>query len=227
MKLGIIVASRKERRPFFEVFGQPEMRHVGLNSYDVAMWRINSELFIYLILSGVGEIAAAASTQYLIDNFNVDAVINYGVVGGLSEDQPAMKIGIVDQVVHYGFDISFGSNYKVGEYPGFGLYHIPRASTIPESATAGLPRFTCASADIVVGGGEPKRRLHQEFGADICEMEAAGIVITCNRNNIPCTLIKAISDGVDEDVEAFDRYVHNASKACAKLIAKFIKKCHL
>lgn len=222
MKIGIVVATKTERKPFFEIFGQPDMCHLGLNSYDVSMWRLSSEKFVYLILSGLGEINAAISTQYLIDTFDVDKIINYGVVGGLSEQQPAMKIGIVQKIVHYGFDISFGSNYKVGEYPEIGIFHIPNHYAIPESATTDLPKFTCASADIIVGGGEPKRKLHQEFGADICEMEAAGIVITCNRNNIPCSFIKAISDGVDEDVEAFDQYVHDASKACAKLIAKLI-----
>ena len=222
MKIGIVVASKKEWRPFFEVFGSPDMHHVGLNSYDVSLWRINSEKFIYLIMSGIGEIAAASSTQYLIDNFNVDKIINYGVAGGLSEHQPALKLGIVEKVVHYGFDATFGSNYKVGEYPKIGLYHKPIQPAIPNSATQNLPRFVCASADIVVGGGEPKRRLHRKFGADICEMEAAGIVLTCNRNNIPCTLIKAISDGVDEDVEAFDQYVHDASRACIELLAKLI-----
>ena len=125
MKIGIIVASNKERKPFFEVFGSPDMHHVGLNAYEVSMWRINSEKFIYLILSGIGEIAAASSTQYLIDNFNVDKIINYGVAGGLSEHQPALKIGIVEKVVHYGFDATFGSDYKVGEYPkkGFTILH--------------------------------------------------------------------------------------------------------
>ena len=222
MKIGIIVASEKERRPFFEVFGQPDMRHIGLNAYDVSLWKINSEKYVYLILGGVGEISSASSTQYLIDNFQVDKIINYGVVGGLTEECSAMKIGVVEKVVHYGFDISFGSNFKVGEYPKLGMFHAPILPAIPDSTIADFPKFTCASADIIVAGGEPKRRLRREFNADICEMEAAGIVLTCNRNRIPCTLIKAVSDGVDEDVEAFDRYVHDASKACVRLIAKLI-----
>ncbi len=227
MKIGIIVASEKERKPFFEIFGQPDMRHIGMNAYDVSLWTMNSERYIYLILGGIGEISSAASTQYLIDNFQVDIVINYGVVGGLSEECSAMKIGIVEKVVHYGFDISFGSNYEVGEYPKLGLFHYPLSPAIPDSATADLPKFTCASADIIVAGGEPKRRLRRDYAADICEMEAAAIVLTCNRNRIPCTLIKAVSDGVDEDIEAFDRYVHDASEACVRLIAELIKKDRL
>ena len=222
MKVGVVVASRKERKPFVEIFGAPHMYHVGLNAYEVSLWKMSSEKFVYLILSGIGEIAAASSTQYLIDNFNVDKIINYGVAGGLTEEHPALSIGIVDKVVHYGFDVSTGSPYRVGEYPKIGLFHTPISPAIPEEKTQNLPRFICASADIGVGGGEPKKKLHQEYGADICEMEAAGIVLTCNRNNIPCTLIKAVSDGVDEDIEALHQHVYDASRDCVKLIAKLI-----
>ena len=181
MKIGIIVASDKERKPFFEVFGSPDMYHVGLNAYEVSMWRINSEKFIYLILSGIGEIA------------------------------------------HYGFDATPSTNYRVGEYPKLGLYHSPYLDAVPDSAVQDLPKFICASADIVVDSGEPKRRLYREYRANICEMEAAGIVLTCNRNKIPCTMIKAVSDGVNDDIEVFNRYVYNASKACVVLVANLIK----
>lgn len=223
MKIGIIVASDKERKPFFEVFGSPDMYHVGLNAYEVSMWRINSEKFIYLILSGIGEIAAATSAQYLIDNFNVDRIINYGVAGGLTEHQPVMTLGIVERVVHYGFDATPSTNYRVGEYPKLGLYHSPYLDAVPDSAVQDLPKFICASADIVVDSGEPKRRLYREYRANICEMEAAGIVLTCNRNKIPCTMIKAVSDGVNDDIEVFNRYVYDASKACVVLVANLIK----
>lgn len=224
MKIGIIVATERERKAFYEVFGQPTLYKLGLYMFDVALWRITPDKFVYLILGGLGEIASASSTQYLIDNFGVDMVINYGVAGGLSEKHDARKVGIVKEVVHYGFDISFGSHYKVGEYPHQGIFLKPVRDAIPTSFTKDLDRFVCASADIIVAGGEPKRKLKREFGADICEMEAAGILITCNRNNIPCTLIKAISDGVDEDVEAFEQHVHAASKACVEVIADFIKR---
>ena len=84
------------------------------------------------------------------------------------------------------------------------------------------PEFICASADKFVDAGEPKRKLRTEFGADICEMEAAAIVITCNRNGIPCSFIKAVSDGVDEGSEAFDLNVTSAAKACVEALVQFL-----
>lgn len=224
MKVGIIVATEKEQRAFYEVFGQPSLHKLGLYMFDIALWKLAPDKYVYLILGGLGEIASASSTQYLIDTFDVDMVINYGVAGGLAEKHGARKVGIVTSVVHYGFDISFGSHYQVGEYPHQGIFLKPIKNAIPDSFTKDLDRFVCASADVIVAGGEPKRRLRRDFGADICEMEAAGVLITCNRNGTPCTLIKAISDGVEEDVEAFDLHVHAASKACVEVIANYLKK---
>ena len=222
MRIGIIVATKKEREAFFEVFGKPYLSNLGKNNFKVMMWRLDLLKSVYLILGGLGELASAASTQYLIDHFKVDKIINYGVVGGLSEEHEAKKVGIVDKIVHYDFDISFESDYEVGEYPNVGLYHTPIKQAISIPPSDGVARFVCASADKVVGGGEPKRELRRKFGADICEMEAAGIIITCNRNGIPCSFIKAVSDGVDEDEEAFTKNVHEASRRCVELIARYI-----
>ena len=220
MRIGVIVATKKERQAFFDVFGEPTQAHLKTSNFQVTMWKLAPDKEVYLILSGVGEISSAICTQHLIDNYKVDKIINYGVAGGLSEKHYDRKVGVVDKIVHYDFDISFGSNYKVGEYPNIGIYHIPAKQAI--SLPKDLDKFICASADKVVGGGEPKRELRRKFGADICEMEAAGIIITCNRNGIPCSFIKAISDGVDEDLEAFDKHVYQASLNCVNLIAELI-----
>lgn len=44
---------------------------------------------------------------------------------------------------------------------------------------------TVASGDVFVTKNDDKHRLAKEFGADICEMELAGIAIACERNNVP------------------------------------------
>ena len=222
MTIGIVVATKYEKEAFLRAFGPPAMDNLGSGAYEIAQWILKGSKYLYLIMSGAGEIAAATATQYLIDNFTVDGVINYGVLGALSEEHTERKVGIVSSVVHYDFDISFGSHYKTGEYPKQGLFQKPLKNTIPPSFTQGLPQFVCASADKLVGGGEPKRKLRREYFADICDMEAAGVLITCNRNNMPCTLIKAVSDGVDGDIEAFDKHADSAADGCVRLIADYI-----
>ena len=223
MKTGIIVATKSEEAPFYDFFGKPNVRLSQNDGYNVAIWETNALDYIYLVVSGYGEIAAASTTQYLIDKFRVNRVINYGVVGGLTEEYAAGQIGVIKSIVHYDFDASLGGKHVVGKYPNQeDLFIAPKTNAISSHITKDLPKFICASADKVVGGGEPKRSLNERYGANICEMEAAGIVITCNRNNIPCSFIKAISDGVDEDEEAFAKNVTKASRNCIAFIATII-----
>ncbi len=219
MRIGIIVATEKEAVPFIEVFGDPTYSQFGFG-YDVRMWNDIGEHIVCLIRSGYGEIAAASATQYLISEFHVNRIINYGVVGGLRKGLFAKKVGIVQEIVYYGFDSSGSGKCPVIK---------PKNNALPlwaiEKALGRrkLPEFICASADKFVMGGQPKHELRKQYKADICDMESAGIVITCNRNDIPCDFIKAISDGVEEDEDAFDENVYSASKICAEILFKIIK----
>ena len=226
MKIGIVVATKEEMSPFFEVFGQNDQSFSAVNgSYEAFKWDLKKHnSAIYLVQSGFGEIAATSSVQYLISEYGVNMVINYGVVGGLDDGCSVGKIGYVERAVHYDFDISANGHYAQGEYPGKGVFLRPEKDAIPQPTLKyyGLSEFVCASADKFVAAGEPKRKLKRDFGADICEMEAAGIIITCNRNSVPVTLIKAVSDGVNEDSEAFKKNVQDASFKCVKIIHKIL-----
>ena len=223
MRIGIMVATKPELEPFIRKFGSPAVRFCRKNSFDVMKWSYGPRHSVFLILSGVGEIASAMSAQYLIDCFHVDGIINYGVAGGLHQDTDAGKLGIIEKVIHTDFDITLSGKHVIGEYPnGVGPLIAPKENFVPDQFINHLPRFICASADKFIGAGEPKQRLRREFNADICEMEAAGVLFTCNRNNTPVTLIKAVSDGMDEDSDAFDCNVYRASLSCVKVIESFV-----
>ena len=77
-----------------------------------------------------------------------------------------------------------------------------------------LQRVVCASADKFVEGREAKSSLHERFGADICEMEAAAVVLTCNRALVPCLVIKTVSDGITGGAEQFSKEVDRSAELC-------------
>lgn len=218
MKIGIIVATEKEQQPFEEIFGKPHSYHFG--TYDVTKYLLDLTTAVFLVRSGFGEIAATSATQYLIDRFQVEAIINYGAVGSLRDDHRIGEIGFISKVVHYDFDISATGHYGVGEYPGKGTYLQPIKDAVPKAVMRQkhLTEFVCASADKFVAGGRLKRELRKDFNADVCDMETAGILLTCNKNNVPVTFIKTISDGVDEGSEAFNRNVYNVSLGCVEFL---------
>lgn len=63
-----------------------------------------------------------------------------------------------------------------------------------------------------------------KFGAQICEMEAAGIVLTCNRNEVPCMMIKIISDGITGGVEEFLETKGEAATICLDIVTQLVNE---
>ena len=183
------------------------------------------EYELYVLSSGVGEIAAAAGTQYLITKYNVELILNFGVVGALTEEMSEKKICIVKEVCHYPFDLTEIDNVEQGRYTEFPDRYIQTTPELIARAQEVYPDLTavrCASGDRFVGNEKDKRYLHDEFGADICEMEAAGIILTCVRNQIPVMSIKMVSDSVHGGADEFRETLDEASDACVHVLDQIL-----
>ena len=170
---------------------------------------------------GAGEIAAASATQYLISEHKVDLILNFGVVGGLTEAMSKTKACIVEKIVHYDFDTSAVDNVEVGRYLQYPDIYIPTTQDLMHKAIGMFPELVpviCASADKFVAEPERKIELNQKYNADICEMEAAGIALTCNRNEIPCILIKIVSDSITGGAQEFMETKDEAAAMCLEIV---------
>ena len=55
-----------------------------------------------------------------------------------------------------------------------------------------------------------KENLAKTYGASVCEMESAGVLLACLNMNVPCLIVKAVSDGKG-GVEEFRKMVSHAS----------------
>ncbi|OLA32042.1 MAG: 5'-methylthioadenosine nucleosidase [Firmicutes bacterium CAG:137_57_8] len=204
-KIGMIVAV--EMKAVLERYGTPqeEKEYPG---YRVLVYEAE-DYIIYALNCGAGEIAAAAATQFLISQMQVDFIVNFGVVGGLTEEMTKTKMCVVESVVHYDFDTTEVDAVEVEK---------------AENLQPDLKRVVCASGDKFIGNPEKKKEMHRVFGADICEMEAAGIVLTSNRNRVPCLLIKIVSDSVSGGAEEFRRELEHAAQICLDTVDQIIRK---
>ncbi len=220
-KIGVIVAV--EIKAVLSRYGQPETSESSCG-FDVMKYNCKGyELLI--IKSGEGEIPAAAAAQHLITKYGVDMIVNFGVVGGLTPEISKAKTCIVERVVHYQFDLSELDPVKVGQHPGYDDIYIYPDRTFFEKALSLYPELitvTCASGDRFVGKAEDKKKLHEDFGADICEMEAAGITLTCNRCGVPCLLLKTVSDGITGGAEEFLSEVDRSADICLDIADKIM-----
>lgn len=218
--IGMIVAVEIEA--VLNKYGKPiELEYPGYKVYEYKIEDKN----LFVIHSGAGEIAAAMATQFLISQLQVEFIVNFGVVGGLTEEMSLAKTCIVESVIHYDFDTSEADDCEIGRYDEYPSSYIPTTKEILDRALTinpDLKPVICASADKFVGREEKKKDLHNRFNADICEMEAAGIVLTCNRNKVPCLLIKTVSDSISGGAEEFRRSINESARICLEITNKII-----
>ena len=215
-KIGMIVAVEIEA--VLSKYGKPSS-HLTECGFDIMKYNCKGYELI-ITKSGEGELAAAAAVQHLISKHGVDMVVNFGVVGGLTPEMSKAKTCIVERVVHYQFDLSEIDPVKVGQHTGYDDIYLYPDKKLFKKALELHPELlpvTCASGDRFVGKAEDKVALNRDFDAEICEMEAAGIVLTCDRCGVPCLLIKTVSDGITGGAEEFFKEVSRSADICLEI----------
>ncbi len=221
IKVGMIIAVEVEA--FIRAY-ENKYDKFKVNGFDVYIVKYNS-VEIFAIHSSAGQVFAAAATMLLINEYNVDIIINYGIVGSLIEDLKICDKCIVDKVVHYSFDTSDVDDCEVGRHLEYEDVYIPTSKQLIEMAykvDSDLKLVYCASGDKFISDSNEKRDLNKKFNAHICEMEAAGILLIADRANVPCLIIKTISDSITGGSEEYKKSFHESSQLCMEIIKKII-----
>ncbi|MBQ3234716.1 MAG: 5'-methylthioadenosine/S-adenosylhomocysteine nucleosidase [Clostridia bacterium] len=222
--IGMVVAMDKEITPFLSTVGERISEEVK-GPFTVFGYELYGKK-IYLIKSGIGEIFASAATQLLISEYKVDIIMNFGVCGSLTKTVGVLDTVIVEGVVHYDFDLSGIDDVVVGQYPGYQTPLIKTDENLLEICKSAMPNSSvviCASADKFVSDSDIKTRLYGDFGAKVCDMESAGILLTAKGYNVPTVIIKAVSDG-EGGAEEFAKCVHSASTQYIGALKEIIKE---
>ena len=214
MKIGIFTAMEKEASSFLSGDFTKTME----GSFAIYQFKLGAHDAILCCPPTVGEIAASAACQLLITKYGVDCVLNFGVVGALTPKASVQSFVYVKDVVHYDMDVSAVDDIPVGRYGCFDDVAVTADETLLAKALKvnNLPVVRCASADKFVGDSESKTALNANFGAEICDMESAGILFACRFNDVPCLLVKCISDSLSG---GYGEYRDNVLSACRGFFA--------
>lgn len=222
-KIGMIIAV--EFAPFEQAYGKANKK-VCKRGFEVSLYE-KENYTLYVLQSGAGEIAASMCTQFLIDEFDVDMILNYGVVGALNERLSHALICVVKDVIDYRFDTSEIDNVPVGRHIEFPQRNLETDSFLRKKALEVEPALlevVDASGDRFVNKAEEKQEIAKEFGADICEMEASGILLTCMRNNVPALFIKVIADTLFGGAEEYSTKSEEAARTCVRILDHIMKR---
>lgn len=215
---GLVVAV--EMFSVFEGWGQPDEIYDGLRFKLCRYDRYGRRIFV--VRSGPGQENAEAAARMLIDEFGVGDIWNFGVAGGLTPWARVGDIFVVDEVVRWDGCGSGADGAERGRLDGCGarpeVVRVDVSAGAAGVAAAGrevpgrgplgadmsalqVRRARLASGDSVVSARGARVRLAAVTGADIVDMEAAGIAAAAAAGGDSCFMIKCVSDGLDTDEE--------------------------
>lgn len=137
-KIGMLVAVEIQSvmRKYADKLKRGDVR--GFKVYSVTF----DDEILYITQSGVGEIRAAACTQLLISLFDIDLIVNYGVVGALTEELKVTNICLVEKVIHYDMDTSAADHCEVGRYVEYQDIYLPTKKKYVQLVKKSLPFYS-------------------------------------------------------------------------------------
>ena len=186
---------------------------------------------VVLAVCGVGKVFAAMAAQTMILRYGVRAILNTGVAGTLTAELSIGDIAIAENVVQHDMDTSPIGD-PVGLISGLNLVHMPADAVLADTIAAVIEemgvrcvRGTIASGDVFVADSGKKSYIRDTFGAVACEMEGAAIGQVCTVNQIPFAVIRAISDGGNEEATMdYPTFVQIAAAKSAQVVRGVLRK---
>lgn len=227
---GIITAMQEEKQEIENIMENIEK--IEIYNLSFIKGKINNSKVV-LVESGVGKVNAARTTQILIDNFNIEAVINVGSAGAANNKLNIGDIVIGKSLVQHDFDITAFGHPK-GYISNAGQYFNSDNQLIEQMKKAikkldnidfNILIGRIASGDIFCTDMNMKEKIRNKFEADAIEMEGAAIAQVCQLDNIPFIVVRGISDSPNGNNNiTFEKYLEKASQRCAQIIEKFFEK---
>lgn len=198
MKIGIIGAMKEEIDVFCEeMVVSSKLEKASMTFYEGVLLGHN----VVMVVSGIGKVNAAICTQILVERFSIDCIINIGVAGGLHKNVRPGDMVVADSLFQHDVDVTaFG--YKKGQVPRMDTIAFPCDENLVQKALSACKTIDnintfkgpIASGDQFLGDAKIMEEVHNTFGAFACEMEGASIGQVCYLNQMPCVVIRSISD---------------------------------
>lgn len=174
---------------------------------------------IVLVLWWIWKVQAAIATSYLLENYSVDKLINIWIAGNLTwDDLKVWDVILPNTFIQQDMYLPFeGEHLDYAKKPIFLEYAVWENYDLQKFGL--ILNWVCATWDEFVDKEERINDLRVNFWADICEMEAFAILSVAREYDMldKCIVIKAISDGADN--EAKDSHMDNLEFAMQNSIA--------
>ena len=227
MKFGIIAAMEEELKTLLLTLeDKKEVVVLGKTYYE---GRIGQHEVV-LVQSGIGKVLSAMSVAILAETFGVDAIINTGSAGAVSEGLAIGDVVIADRLVYHDVDVTaFG--YAYGQMAGQELYYQAdqtlMASLQKVLNQQGIHNHVglIATGDSFIAGQEKVDTIKHHFPEVLAvEMEGAAVAQAAQAAGKPFLVIRAMSDTAQgDDNISFEAFILEAGKRSAQTLLALLE----
>jgi adenosylhomocysteine nucleosidase len=206
---------------------------------------------VVIAKTGVGKVNAAMTATLITEHFHPNCVIFTGVAGGLNPDLQIGDIVIAQKTAQH--DLGRLESVEIentgvrnpinGRRNPVFFPADPGLLRITETALEGIelnpfqtpqgqrhPRIirgTVVTGDVFVASDAKKTALHKNLGADAVEMEGAAVAQICWQHNVPCLVIRSLSDNAGANAsEDFQKYYKIAARNSAAIVTRIVSELH-
>ena len=227
---GIIGAMPEETATLLEAMNERECVKIGDREFHIGTLEGKK---VVISECGYGKVNAGVSTQLMITEFGVTAIINSGVAGTLDARVGVGDIVVSTDTVQQDYDMH-EIGFERGLIPNVGKISIDADERLRMAAVKAI-RATASGAEVFEGrvctgdqfisGADEMKDITDVFGGMCCEMEGGAIAQICYLNNVPFVIVRAISDDVDGGGPAdYAQFEKEMAALCASMTIEMMKQ---
>jgi len=225
MRVGILGALKEEIEPLVRSMDQLETSEWGRRS--IRQGQIG-HCRVFAMAGGVGKVKGAAATQYLIDQFSIEALICTGVAGAVNPRLRTGDIVISEKALQHDFDPGdpellkrFRKRWVKADV---GLVELALEAARDRGLADRCFAGKVLTGDQAIVSRERREWLWKTFRGDCVDMESAAVAQVCLLNEVPFVIVRAISDSAEEDsVAEFRRNLREAASSAAGLASSLVR----
>lgn len=221
--IGIIGAMPSELADIRNVLSNAAVKTYA--GYDFYICTYHDKLIINACC-GIAKVNAALCTQVMIDKFDVDAIINAGVAGGMNTKVKVCDIVVSEAVCPHDLELRFLENYP----PFHSVYEadqnlIKAVCGVCDEMNIANHVGKIVSGEAFVSDSKLKQDICDRLSPLAVDMETAAVGQCAYRNSIPFVSVRCISDNADDEGEmSFDEFEKIAAKRVAEIVLKTVEK---
>ena len=179
--------------------------------------QVNGEQTVF-IHGGWGKVPSAASTQYAIDTWSPELIVNLGTCGGFKGEVDRFNVVLADRTVIYDIHSQM-SNPEATIKRTTSRIDLDWLQDYPVK----VHRGTIASGDRDIHPGDVSM-LREKYGAIVGDWESGSIAFVCRRNHVRLLILRGVSDIVStQGVEAYEGKKQIWYQAADRIIRDLLK----